>query len=124
MSHRLFRQHIVFAQGYDLLLWLQITHTRDRQRIQRNGLQMLLRQYVEQASVPLVTEGTEAVHVVGTRYDLSHCQANKGENVDKPTGRAKPRATQLKHHLMVLDTVHLVCPARHVKLIQRHLEGE
>ncbi len=64
-----------------------------------------------QASVPLVPEATEAVHVVGTGYDLSHCQAHKGENIDKPAGGAKPRPTQLKHHLMVLDTVHLVCPA-------------
>ncbi len=64
-----------------------------------------------QASVPLVPEATEAVHVVGTGYDLSHCQANKGKNIDKPAGRAKPWATKLKDHLMILDAVHLVCPA-------------
>ena len=91
-------------------------------------LQMLLRRCVGQvqqaAALPLVAEATEAVHVVGTCYDLSHCQADKGENVDKPAGRAKPRAAQLKHHLVVLNAVHLVCPARHVKLIQRHLQGE
>ncbi len=79
--------------------------------ISRLMLQMLLRRCVEQASLPLVAEATEAVHVIGTRYDLSYCQADKGKNIDKPTDRAKPRATQLKHHLVVLDAVHLVCPA-------------
>jgi hypothetical protein len=76
---------------------------------------MSLRRCVEQAwqsaILPLVTEATEAVHVVGTGYDLSHCQANKGKNIDKPAGRAKPWATKLKDHLMILDAVHLVCPA-------------
>ena len=74
-----------------------------------------------QRSVPLVAGVAEAVHVVGAGNDLGHCQAQQGQHIDQPAEGAQPRPTQLQHHFVVLHAVHLVCPPRHVQLIQRHL---
>lgn len=74
-----------------------------------------------QQRVPLVAGTAEAVHVVGTGNDLRHCQAQQGQHIDQPAEGPQPGPTQLHHHLMVLHAVHLVCPPRHVQLIQRHL---
>ena len=71
---------------------------------------------------PFGAGAAETVHVVGACDNLCHSQAEEGQDIDQPAEGPNPGPTQLKHHLMVLHTVHLVCPTRHVQLIQRHLQ--